>query len=79
MNFYVNQSICIHSIRVASVSNSSVFQIGSAGMIRSLAQLYNTGGFTEKAPETVKAGETTNILEPEAPSVPLNLGRKKNI
>ncbi|KAB2496505.1 spore germination protein GerPB [Priestia endophytica] len=79
MNFYVNQSICIHSIRIASVSNSSVFQIGSAGMIRSLAQLYNTGGFTGKAPETVKPGETTNIVDPEAPSVPLNLGRKKNV
>jgi spore germination protein PB len=48
-------------------------------MIRSLAQLYNTGGFTGKAPETVKPGETTNIVDPEAPSVPLNLGRKKNV
>jgi len=51
MNFYINQSISIHFLKVGSVSNSSVLQIGSAGMIKSLSNLYNTGSFTEPAPE----------------------------
>ncbi|MCA1030980.1 spore germination protein GerPB [Bacillus timonensis] len=53
MNFYINQSICIHFLKVGSVSNSSVLQIGSAGMIKPLSNLYNTGGFTKPAPEAV--------------------------
>jgi spore germination protein PB len=51
MNLTVNQSICIGQLKVNSVSNSSVLQIGSAGMISSLSNLYNTGGFTEPAPQ----------------------------
>ncbi|MBL3614934.1 spore gernimation protein GerPB, partial [Bacillus sp. RHFS18] len=35
MNFYVNQSIHINYMRVESVSNSSILQIGSAGSIKS--------------------------------------------
>lgn len=49
-NFYVNQSIIIHYIKIGGISNSSVFQIGSAGIIKPSAHLYNTGGFTEPAP-----------------------------
>lgn len=49
MNWTVHQTITIHQLRVDSVSNSSVLQIGSAGSIRSLSQLYNTGGFTGPA------------------------------
>lgn len=37
MNFYVNQSIHINYMRVESVSNSSILQIGSAGSIKSLS------------------------------------------
>ncbi|MBP1992386.1 spore germination protein GerPB [Paenibacillus eucommiae] len=51
MNWTINQTISIQQLKVNSVSNSSVLQIGSAGMIRSLSNLYNTGGFTEPAPE----------------------------
>jgi spore germination protein PB len=51
MNLYVNQNINIHSIRIDGISNSSVLQIGSAGMIKPLSQLYNTGGFTQAAPQ----------------------------
>lgn len=47
----IYQQITIHQLRVQSVSNSSVLQVGSAGSIRSLSQLYNTGGFTEPAPQ----------------------------
>ncbi|MGG4143126.1 spore germination protein GerPB [Paenibacillus algorifonticola] len=49
MNWTVHQTITIHQLRVDNVSNSSVLQIGSAGSIRSLSQLYNTGGFTGPA------------------------------
>ncbi|MGC4376966.1 spore germination protein GerPB [Fictibacillus sp. Mic-4] len=51
MNLFVNQSIVIHQLRVDGVSNSSVFQIGSSGMIRAVANLANTGGFTAPAPQ----------------------------
>ncbi|MGO4184841.1 spore gernimation protein [Paenibacillus sp. FSL A5-0031] len=51
MSLTIHQQITIHQLRVDSVSNSSVLQVGSAGSIRSLSQLYNSGGFTEPAPE----------------------------
>lgn len=50
MSWTINQTITINQLRVDNVSNSSVLQIGSAGAIRSLSQLYNTGGFTGPAP-----------------------------
>jgi len=50
-NWTIYQQITIKQLRVESVSNSSVLQVGSAGSIRSLSQLYNTGGFTEPAPQ----------------------------
>ncbi len=50
MTWTVYQHITIGSMRVDNVSNSSVLQVGSSGSIRALAQLYNTGGFTEPAP-----------------------------
>lgn len=50
MNWTVHQQITIQQLKVESVSNSSVLQVGSAGSIRSLSQLYNTGGFTGPAP-----------------------------
>ncbi len=43
-------------IKIASVSNSSVFQIGTAGIIKSLSTLSNTGGYTEAAPLPAKNG-----------------------
>jgi spore germination protein PB len=68
MSWTIHQSITIHSLRVDAVSNSSVLQVGSAGCIRSLSNLYNTGGFTDPAPEpgTPYVDET-----PEVPLVPL--------
>jgi spore germination protein PB len=50
MNLTIHQSIVIQQLRVNAVTNSSVLQIGSAGIIRSLSNLYNTGGFTGPAP-----------------------------
>jgi spore germination protein PB len=74
MNFYIQQTIQIHFIKIDGISNSSVFQIGSAGMIKPVSYLYNTGGFTGPAPEANKAGtsvskEGVDISPP--PSVPL--------
>ena len=51
MNLYVQQSITIQFLKVNSVSNSSVLQIGSAGIIKPATNLYNTGGFTGAAPQ----------------------------
>lgn len=53
MNLTVHQQIIIQTLRVGSVSNSSVLQIGAAGVIKSLSNLYNTGGFTGPAPGLV--------------------------
>ncbi|MPQ25252.1 spore germination protein GerPB [Bacillus paralicheniformis] len=62
MNFYINQSIQINYLRVEGISNSSVLQIGSAGSIKTLANLYNTGSFTEAAPP-VAGGEVFQDAE----------------
>lgn len=51
MNWTIHQYITIHALRVDSISNSSVLQVGSAGAIRSLSQLYNSGGFSGPAPD----------------------------
>lgn len=51
MNWTIHQTIMIQHLKVDSVANSSVLQIGTAGSIRSLSNLYNTGGFVEPAPE----------------------------
>ncbi|MDR7318625.1 spore germination protein GerPB [Brevibacillus nitrificans] len=65
MNFIVHQNITIHTLKIDGLTNSSVFQIGSAGIIKPLSQLYNSGGFTEQAPAaTMEPGE---VMEPERP------------
>ncbi|ELK45244.1 UNVERIFIED_CONTAM: spore gernimation protein [Halobacillus marinus] len=51
MNLTVHQSIYIHILRIGSVSNSSVVQIGSSGVIQAKADLYNSGKFTGPAQE----------------------------
>jgi spore germination protein PB len=66
VNFYICQTINIHQLKVGSVSNSSVLQIGSAGMIKPLSNLYNTGGFKEPAPQAGQGGGAI-----EGPAVPL--------
>lgn len=55
MRISVYQNISINYIRIDAVTNASVLQIGSAGSIRSLAQLANTGGFTAPAPQLISA------------------------
>ncbi|CDQ21071.1 spore germination protein PB [Halobacillus karajensis] len=58
MNLTVHQSIYIHFLRIGTVASSSIVQIGSSGVIQAKADLYNTGGYTEPAPEALpKEGE----------------------
>lgn len=64
MNFYINQTIQINNLRIDSVANSSVLQIGSAGVIKSLSNLYNTGAYTEPAPEAAEPLEAVTPLVP---------------
>jgi spore germination protein PB len=71
MNFYIQQTIQIHSIKIGGLTNSSVLQIGSAGIIKPASFLYNTGGFTEPAPQASTPGGT----EIETPAVPLTTPR----
>ena len=70
MNFYIQQSIHIHFIKIGGITNASVLQIGSAGIVKPAAYLYNTGGFTQAAPLAQKPGVTPSetLL---APAVPL--------
>jgi spore germination protein PB len=71
MNFYIQQSIHIHFIKIGGITNSSVLQIGSAGIIKPTAHLYNTGGFTQPAPLAKKPGLITTPSLLQAPAVPL--------
>ncbi|MEK4873958.1 MULTISPECIES: spore germination protein GerPB [Bacillus] len=66
MNIYVQQSIQIRMIKIGSMTNSSVLQIGTLGSSRSIANLYNTGGFTEPAPEL-----SQNILNKPYSTMPI--------
>ncbi|OXM84756.1 spore germination protein GerPB [Paenibacillus rigui] len=61
MNLVVNQHIVIHQLRVDTVSNSSILQIGSAGVMKPLSNLYNTGKFTGPAPE-LGGGSTLSLV-----------------
>jgi spore germination protein PB len=56
VNFYIQQSININLIKIGSIANSSVLQIGSAGVIRPASHLFNTGGFIKPAPLATKPG-----------------------
>ncbi|WP_026585243.1 spore germination protein GerPB [Bacillus sp. J33] len=72
MNFYIQQSIHINFIKIGGITNSSVMQIGSAGIIKPAAYLYNTGGFKEPAPEAeapLFPGPAGSLIT--TPSVPL--------
>lgn len=84
MNFYIQQSININLLRIDGITNSSVLQIGSAGMIKPVSYLYNTGGFTAPAPEAVHPTEISTGMGDmqggtlEAPAVPLQAPVPRN-
>ncbi|MGG3938098.1 spore germination protein GerPB [Anoxybacillus kestanbolensis] len=52
MNFYIQQTISIHQLKIGSLTNSSVLQIGTTGKVQPLATLSNTGQFAQPAPES---------------------------
>ncbi|MEK3799679.1 spore germination protein GerPB [Peribacillus sp. FSL H8-0477] len=58
MIFNIQQNIHIHMIKINSIGNSSVFQIGSSGVIKALSTFSNTGGYTEPAPQLDNEGES---------------------
>ena len=70
MNFYIQQSIQINLIKIGGITNSSVFQIGSSGIIKPVSNLYNTSGFTGPAPEAQKPGIPSSALQPAVPLAP---------
>jgi spore germination protein PB len=84
MNFFIQQSININLLRIDGITNSSVLQIGSAGMIKPVSYLYNTGGFTAPAPEAVHPTEISTGMGDmqggtlEAPAVPLQAPVRRN-
>ena len=55
----VQQSIHIQMIKIGGLTNSSVFQIGTSGIITPFSQLYNTGGYTGPAPATTAVAEAS--------------------
>jgi len=67
MKIYLQQTIQIRMIKIGGISNSSVFQIGSAGIIKPASYLYNTGGFIRPAP---RVGPTTGAESQTAFLVP---------
>lgn len=62
MNFYIQQSIQINFIKISSITNSSVLQIGSAGIIKPASYMYNTGGFTVQLQRQVVLKQQTDSL-----------------
>ncbi|MCA0969632.1 spore germination protein GerPB [Halobacillus litoralis] len=74
MAWTVHQCININILRIGSVSNSSIVQIGSSGVIQAKSDLFNTGAFTEPAAPAQPAGGSISTGEAEAaPLVPLSL------
>ncbi|WP_026692690.1 spore germination protein GerPB [Peribacillus kribbensis] len=65
VTYNIQQNIQINMIRITGISNSSVFQIGSAGIIKPSSLLSNTGGFSQAAP-------------PAVPLTPLNIRSEQN-
>ncbi|MGD7045242.1 spore germination protein GerPB [Jeotgalibacillus proteolyticus] len=57
----IHQQISVNQIKIGSMSNSSILQIGTVGSIQSRAELSNTGKFTKAAPAAVTQGKTTTV------------------
>ncbi|WP_112180119.1 MULTISPECIES: spore germination protein GerPB [Paraliobacillus] len=69
MDLTVHQSIAIHMLKIGSISNSSVLQIGSAGSIQASSQLYNTGEYQDLAePAELQPGVDTPLVPLIPPS-----------
>jgi spore germination protein PB len=66
MNLFVSQTIVIYQLKVDGIQNASVLQIGSAGAIQPVSQLFNTGGFKGPAPQ-IKTPYTSVSTVPLGP------------
>ncbi|MFD0769600.1 spore germination protein GerPB [Bacillus sp. CGMCC 1.60114] len=64
MKLYVHQSIIINNIKIDNLTTSAVFQIGSAGSIKTLSKFSNTGGFTQPTPPLTAPGQIISISPP---------------
>ncbi|MBS4177429.1 spore germination protein GerPB [Lederbergia citrea] len=68
----VEQSIHIQLLKIGGITNSSVLQIGTAGVITPASYLYNTAGIKAPAPLTVEGAPSVVAEELKQPSfVPL--------
>ncbi|MEK3943479.1 spore germination protein GerPB [Paenibacillus sp. FSL H3-0310] len=52
MNITVYQCISIYNLKIGTISNSSVLQIGTSGRINTLSHNYETSGAPSSAPTT---------------------------
>ncbi|KIL47368.1 spore germination protein GerPB [Jeotgalibacillus campisalis] len=57
----IHQQITVNQIKIGSMSNSSILQIGTVGSIQSRAELANSGQFTKPAPPAITQGKTTTV------------------
>ncbi|MFD1850038.1 spore germination protein GerPB [Oceanobacillus bengalensis] len=62
MNLTIHQSIHIHLLKIGSIANSSVVQIGSTGSIQGKSDIHNTGGFTELAEQALPVDNLTPLV-----------------
>jgi len=63
---HVTQTINIQVLRINGISNSSILQIGTAGIMKPLSNLYNTGDYTAPAPQFAQPAEERSSLVPFA-------------
>ncbi|OMD94089.1 MULTISPECIES: spore germination protein GerPB [Paenibacillus] len=68
MNITVYQCISIYNLKIGTISNSSVLQIGTSGRINTLSHNYETSGAPSSAPTTPakKMGSPLVSLPPAA-------------
>ncbi|WP_327848954.1 spore germination protein GerPB [Aneurinibacillus aneurinilyticus] len=66
-NLTVHQSIVIYTLRVNSIANSSVLQIGSAGIIKPLSHPFHTGESISPAAKPGTSEQPKNLLVPLPP------------
>lgn len=67
MKLSVYQCITVQQLRIGSVSNSSVLQIGTSGTIKALSHVYNTN----RAESAAEGNEPETESEKVKPMVPL--------
>lgn len=58
----IHQSINIHLLKIGSITNSSVVQIGSTGSIQGQSDIHNTGGYTELAEPATSPALSTPLV-----------------